>query len=221
MLQRAGGHRSLTAAQVLAALQSTAIPMAAPGNFSSGAGFIQADRAVLNSFLAQQTGSPGNDRLQGTAVSENLDGGAGDDLLLGAGGLDALFGGTGRDRLNGGAGNDYLVGDWGNDLLVGGKGNDTLEGGQGNDTLAGGSGKNQLIGDRGRDVFAIDARGMARIQDFRNGEDKLGVVKKLKFSSLSVVQRGQSAIVQFHGETLAALLHTKATTITSADFKIV
>ena len=220
MLQRAGGHRSLTSAQVLAALQSTAIPIAASGNFSSGAGFIQADRAVLNSFLSKKTGSPGNDYLQGTAVSENLDGGAGDNVLIGAGGLDALFGGVGRDRLYGGAGNDYLVGDWGNDLLLGGKGNDTLDGGQGNDTLEGGSGKNQLVGDRGRDVFAIDARGLARIQDFRNGEDKLGVVKKLKFSSLSVLQRGQSAIVQFHGETLAALLHTKATTITSADFKM-
>ena len=237
MLQRAGGHRRLTSAQVLAALQSTALPIAAPGNFSSGAGFIQADGAVLNSFLAKTMGSKSRDRLRGTVVSENLYGLAGNDVLTGAGGLDALFGGAGRDRLSGGTGNDYLVGERGNDVLLGGKDNDTLEGNNGNDELRGeagndllrggagsdrldgGSGRNRLIGNRGKDLFAIDLQGVALIQDFRNGEDKLGLVKKLKFSNLSLVQQGQTAIVQFHGEMLAALAHIKASTITSADFK--
>jgi RTX calcium-binding nonapeptide repeat (4 copies)/Subtilase family len=221
MLQRAGGHRSLTPAQVLAALQSTAMPMAALGNFSSGAGFVQADSAVLSSFLSHKTGASGNDRLQGTAASENLYGLAGNDVLSGADGLDALFGGAGRDRLSGGAANDYLVGGGGNDVLLGGRGNDTLEGDEGNDILKGGTGRNQLAGNRGRDAFAIDPHGLTLIQDFHNGEDKLGIVKKLKFSSLSIGQRGQNAIVQFHGETLAVLSQVKASTITSADFKII
>ncbi|MBD3883000.1 S8 family serine peptidase [Phormidium tenue FACHB-886] len=238
MLQRAGGRRSRTPAQLLTALQTTAIPMAAPGNFSSGAGFVQADGAVLDSFLVKQEGTEGNDRLRGTAVSENLYGFAGNDTLTGAAGYDALFGGTGRDRLSGGAANDYLVGDLGDDRLLGGKGNDTLVGrqgkdrlqgevgddrlvgGEGSDILSGGKGKNRLVGERGKDLFQLDRQGTALIQDFRDREDKLGLDRRLNFSNLEITQRGRNALVQFRGSTLAELQRLNANTITGADFVI-
>ncbi|NJR66739.1 MAG: S8 family serine peptidase, partial [Leptolyngbyaceae cyanobacterium CRU_2_3] len=87
MLQRAGGRSSLTPAQILTALQQTALAMGAVGNFSSGAGFVQADAAVLQSFITVLQGSDQSDRLQGNDASENIYGLAGNDTLIGAGGF--------------------------------------------------------------------------------------------------------------------------------------
>ncbi|HEY9641647.1 MAG TPA: S8 family serine peptidase [Coleofasciculaceae cyanobacterium] len=239
MLQRAGGRKSLTSAQILAALQQTAIPMGAAGNFTSGAGFVQADAAVLQSFTSKLEGSQQNDRLQGTDESENMDGLSGNDILNGAGGFDALFGGAGNDLLRGGNGNDYLVGGVGNDTLLGGNGNDRLEGqrghdvlsgaagndglngGDGNDQLQGGKGKNLLIGGKGRDRFELDRQGFATIQDFRKGQDRLNLPRAIRFSDLNFVQRGRNTLIQFQGDNLAALDRFRASALTIHDFRAI
>ncbi|NDC86359.1 MAG: hypothetical protein EB088_12135, partial [Betaproteobacteria bacterium] len=48
-------------------------------------------------FMANISGSSGNDSLRGTTVDDSLDGGAGNDTLQGGGGNDTLTGGLGVD----------------------------------------------------------------------------------------------------------------------------
>ncbi|MEO1799552.1 MAG: alkaline phosphatase PhoX [Cyanobacteria bacterium J06629_2] len=81
-----------------------------------------------------ETGTEGDETLNGTSDGESIRGLAGDDLLLGRAGDDDLTGGEGNDTLRGGEGNDVLAGNEGEDLLAGGTGNDTLNGGVGIDT---------------------------------------------------------------------------------------
>ncbi len=81
-----------------------------------------------------ETGTEGDEILNGSNDSESIQGLAGDDLLIGRGGDDDLAGGEGNDTLRGGEGNDVLAGNEGDDLLAGGSGNDTLNGGVGIDT---------------------------------------------------------------------------------------
>jgi Ca2+-binding RTX toxin-like protein len=112
----------------------------------------------INSF----NGTPGADRLAGTALgdvilggagNDVIDGGAGDDCLLGDTGADRLLGGAGDDDLRGMTGNDFLGGGSGNDSLDGGIGNDTEQGDAGNDTIVGGKGKDKLVGGPGNDTL--------------------------------------------------------------------
>jgi VCBS repeat-containing protein len=85
--------------------------------------------------LALQTGTTGDDVLNGDANNDSLNGLAGNDSLIGAAGNDLLKGGAGNDTLSGGDGDDVLSGDSGNDILTGGAGNDILTGGTGNDVF--------------------------------------------------------------------------------------
>ncbi|NJR40508.1 MAG: S8 family serine peptidase, partial [Leptolyngbyaceae cyanobacterium CSU_1_4] len=148
MLQRAGGRKSLTPAQVLVALQSTAIASRnLQGTATTGIGFIQADAAVLQSADELIIGTLGNDILRGTGAADNLMGLAGNDQLTGAGGFDWATGGAGQDILHGNAGNDYLLGNGGSDQVLGGRGDDTLRGGAGRDRLRGGDGADWVRGD--------------------------------------------------------------------------
>ncbi|MBM3605639.1 MAG: calcium-binding protein, partial [Alphaproteobacteria bacterium] len=105
-------------------------------------------------------GTPGADRLLGTAQpnlimagagDDTVSGGGGNDTLRGEGGNDVLRGGEGNDQLFGGPGRDTLFGDAGHDLLYGEDGDDLLYGGAGNDTLYGGQGNNRLYGGPGND----------------------------------------------------------------------
>lgn len=80
--------------------------------------------------MAVFNGTPGPDRIFGTAAN---------DTLYGYGGLDIMYGGAGNDTMAGAAGDDYLVGEAGNDTLKGGADADELFGGAGNDILDGGS----------------------------------------------------------------------------------
>jgi Ca2+-binding RTX toxin-like protein len=95
-------------------------------------------------------GSPGADRLVGTARSEELRAFAGDDVVLGGAGNDVVFGGRGADELRGGPGNDALVDHRGNNRLFGGPGNDTLDARDarrgGPDLLDGGPGNDRCTG---------------------------------------------------------------------------
>ena len=217
MLQRAGGRRSLTPAQVLATLQSTAIASRYPQEVvTAGSGFIQADAAVLQSASGQIIGTLGNDILRGTGAADNLMGLAGNDQLIGAGGFDWAMGGAGRDTLYGNAGNDYLLGSGGNDRVIGGRGNDTLSGGGGQDTVNGGKGNNQLVGGKGRDRFELQRGGIAIVSDFRQGEDYLILPQGLTFGAINVIRQGQNSLIQISGQALAKLNHIQG--LQASDF---
>jgi hypothetical protein len=87
------------------------------------------------------TGTPGPDRLRGTARADVICGLGGDDRIDGRGAADAVFGDAGRDRIKGGRGADTLYGGEGRDLLSGGASDDVLSGGPGADRFAGGPGR--------------------------------------------------------------------------------
>lgn len=63
------------------------------------------------------------------------------------------------------------------DRLYGGLGNDALTGGTGVDYLDGGFGTNTLTGGTGADRFATHRGGLANINDFASGSDKIVVFK--------------------------------------------
>jgi Ca2+-binding RTX toxin-like protein len=95
-------------------------------------------------------GSPGADRLVGTARSEELRAGPGDDVAFGGGGNDVVFGGRGEDELRGGPGNDAIVDHRGTNRLFGGPGADVLDARDVRrgrpDLLSGGPGKDRCLG---------------------------------------------------------------------------
>lgn len=84
-----------------------------------------------------QTGTAGDDVMQGGSGNDVLCGLGGNDTLTGGGGDDLLLGGDGNDTLKGGNGNDTSRGEGGNDTISDSAGNDTLEGGDGTDKLKG------------------------------------------------------------------------------------
>jgi Ca2+-binding RTX toxin-like protein len=86
----------------------------------TGAGLIQADRAVGFAATLVITGNAGNNALLGTHLADTIDGGDGADLLDGRGGSDTLIGGAGGDT--------YIVGEAGVQVVeVGGGGIDTVQ----------------------------------------------------------------------------------------------
>lgn len=109
------------------------------------------DSAINNSFFP---GTPGNDRIVGTATGPGV---PGNDLIFGGDGNDVLNGNTGDDTIDGGNGNDDIRGNFAtnsglgvgisdDDSLIGGPGDDTINGDVGNDTLVGGPGRDILFG---------------------------------------------------------------------------
>lgn len=92
------------------------------------------------------TGTSGNDQINGTEWNDLMRGRAGHDSISGFDGSDTLFGGFGFDTLNGGSGNDTLDGEANSDRLYGGDGNDRLVGDQGYDNLYGDAGNDTLLG---------------------------------------------------------------------------
>jgi Ca2+-binding RTX toxin-like protein len=170
-------------------------------------------------IYAPESPTATNDTIDGTAGNDNLNGSAGDDNLNGHAGNDTLAGGAGNDVLKGGPGKDTLLGLGGSDILSGEAGSDRLEGGNGKDTLFGGRGGDKLFGGRGRDVFALEqGPGRDRIEDFRNGQDRLGLIPDLKFRQLTIRQRGDNTLIRFGNDPLALLIDVQARQITRADF---
>ncbi|MBE9179966.1 DUF4347 domain-containing protein [Oculatella sp. LEGE 06141] len=175
-------------------------------------------------------GGAGNDKIYGLEGRDKLYGGSGNDRLFGGQENDELYGEAGDDKLTGDSGNDLLVGSAGNDKLIGGigndrclggQGNDILVGGRGNDILDGGKGKNQMSGGAGKDVFVLNRQGIALIQDFEDGVDKLtltGVNAKKVFGQIEVVQNGKNTLIEFQNKTVAVLIGTNSNQISQADF---
>lgn len=84
--------------------------------------------------VVNMVGTPGSDRVQGTAKADVFLGLGGNDRFSGGAGRDRACGGPGRDKLRGGADNDKLFGEAGNDVLSGGAGKrDLCHGGPGKD----------------------------------------------------------------------------------------
>ncbi len=81
--------------------------LGAVGDFTLSNGYGMSCQQILNEIGFQQTGSSGDDYLEGTSFK------------------DVLAGGDGNDYLDGGEGNDDLSGDAGVDTMLGGIGNDT------------------------------------------------------------------------------------------------
>lgn len=174
-------------------------------------------------------GSAGSDTVNGNRGNDFIDGGAGDDLLrggsdndtlMGSAGNDSLMGNLGDDILNGNTGNDIVIGNKGKDYILGDMGDDALVGGVGKDTLIGGQGNNQLQGGKNNDTFILDREGLAVIQDFQDGQDKLSKSCEFKFPELNVLQQGHDTVIQFSGDELARLNGVSASSLTAADFTI-
>jgi hypothetical protein len=84
-----------------------------------------------------QTGTPGDDLIEGTGGADVICGLGGNDVINARGGDDAVFGDEGDDRIAGGHGDDTLYGDDGADRLDGGGGTNVLAAGPGGDTCDG------------------------------------------------------------------------------------
>jgi Ca2+-binding RTX toxin-like protein len=158
----------------------------------TGAGLIQADKAVGFAKTLNITGSAGNDLLLGTHLADTLDGGAGVDTMKGGTGNDIYYvdntadevtelAGGGSDtvyagvdyalgaaseieflRANAGTAGLYLTGNALTNRVFGRSGNDTLDGGGGADRLAGGTGD---------DIYIVDNSGVAIVEQAAAGID--------------------------------------------------
>lgn len=184
------------------------------------------DRILGNNDDEEIDALKGNDAVNGDDGDDSLIGNDGDDLLYGNDGEDKLLGGKGNDWMLGGNDNDLLkglndrdvlAGMDGDDTLIGGRGDDFLVGGSGDDLLDGQSGNDTLVGGDDSDIFALSkGDGIARIKDFADGEDSLGL-QKGKFGDLSFVQKSDDVNVKFGDELVAKVLDTKAKDFTKAD----
>ncbi len=116
-------------------------------------GTIQHDEVLALGGSDRAVGGMGEDLLDGGLGNDNLFGGAQNDTLIGGVGNDSLYGDNDDDSMIGGAGSDSLIGNWGHDSLFGGDGNDKLGAGSDGDLVSGGAGNDSLIGFDGDDVL--------------------------------------------------------------------
>ncbi|GAA6621845.1 S8 family serine peptidase [Scytonema sp. NUACC26] len=171
MLERAGG--SLSSESVSSVLQATSLPI------TQEAGFVQADRAIIESFVSTYTGTEGNDILQGNSSADNLYGKEGDDVLIGN---------EGRDYLAGGSGADVLVGGMDSDVLIGG------------------SGRNVVLGGEGKDTFVLEPNAFSLIADFELGRDLLAFSGVENAQNLMFLQQGSDTLIEYSGDIIAKVL---------------
>lgn len=185
MLDRSDGN--LTPEEIRTKVQNTAL------SIGEGSGLVQADRAVIESFVSEKIGSDCTDFLYGGDSADNLYGNKGADILIGRGGQ------------------DYLVGGEGKDILLGGKGNDVLDGGKGNDFLIGGKGADRFVL---RSLYGQD-----KILDYHPGEDFF-ILEELTFEQITITQGSFSTSIQVTNtqERLAELIGIQASTIGVDNF---
>lgn len=115
-------------------------------------------------------GTPGDDVIVGSELSQTIFAGDGDDIVCAMGGRDTVYGGPGDDWIDGGLGQDALYGERGADRLFGGPYNyaDQLFGGSGNDFLDGRGGRDTVLGGTGND-HALTRDGAADTVDLGAG----------------------------------------------------
>ena len=156
-------------------------------------------------------GNNGKNPMQGSNSNGILLALGGDDRVNSRGGDDIVDGGNGKDALTGGSGNDILIGGTGNDRIFGNAGDDLLDGGKGLDVLNGGAGSDTFVLARGN--------GTDIIQDFRDGQDFIGLKADLSVGDLQFVQRGNSTIIQAGREQLAVVQGVRPSALDLTDFK--
>jgi serralysin len=105
-----------------------------------------------------------------------------DDVLFGTECSDHIIGLAGDDYIRGGDGDDLILGNEGRDALIGNAGNDILNGGADHDILTGSAGNDRFIFGENA-PFQTGGLGIDRINDFRPGEDLIGLTKAT-FSNL-------------------------------------
>jgi Ca2+-binding RTX toxin-like protein len=98
----------------------------------------------------------------------------------------------------------------GNDRLSGGGGADQIWSGKGSDMISGGGGKEQVALEKGL--------GVDRIEDFKNGQDNLGLTGGLRFGQLDIDKQGSNTLIRINKDPLAVLIGVKPNQITAADF---
>ncbi len=163
---------------------------------------------IYENDAAQAFDNSGNDNLDGTDDSDTLYGGEGNDTLNG---------GNGNDVLDGGIHNDILFGQNGDDILIGNKGFDKLYGNAGNDTLNGGTGISVLNGGLGQDTFVIDNKDVDWIQDFKIGEDLIGIGDGMTYESLDITGRVNS-FISYQDTQVAVLLGVNPDQLSADSF---
>ncbi len=107
--------------------------------YGGGAVLIAVSAGVAAAAMIE--GTPGDDKLIGTANTDTIYGRGGDDLIEAREARDIVFGGNGDDDLYGEELGDQLFGGAGDDYIVGGGGEDELFGFGGNDVIVSGDDK--------------------------------------------------------------------------------
>jgi hypothetical protein len=181
--QTAGSVNFYSGQRLLASIEKQLNPQHRVEEFHFADGVIWDHNALL--LQLPILGTPGNDRLLGTANTSNR--------LQGLAGQDTLIGGTLADHLEGQQGNDLLTGLTGQDTLDGGDGNDRLEGGEGGD----------------RYLYAANG-GHDRLHDVdqRTSETDRVLFSNLSTTALTRVQRlGQDLQLHFGSSTSLTLVN--------------
>ena len=182
-----------------------------------------ADELVGGEADEELHGRDGNDLMSGHWGNDVLHGGDGDDRLRGdlnqsnpggeVGGDDIIYGGNGDDYIGGKGGNDRLMGDAGDDHIWGDHGDDILRGGLGNDILTG----DDASGGQGSDTFVLAlGDGTDTITDFEVGEDLIGLADGLSLGQLTIIQQGESTLIEAAEAALAILENVAATELVAA-----
>ena len=125
------------------------------------------------SLINSQSGTDGDETINGWEGSDVIHGLAGNDVLNGGSGNDQLFGGTGDDTLTSGGGDDRLFGGEGNDTLIG---SGLLDGGAGNDVLKGNvdlAAPDTLVGGLGDDIYYVDSLNDVVVEAANEGIDTI------------------------------------------------
>lgn len=164
-----------------------------------GLSYTQASTVSLVDVV--ETGTAGNDVLNGGSGGDRLAGGAGNDTYivnaagdlvvektkqgsdlvkttlagytLGANVEHLTFIGTGSFTGTGNTANNTIIGGAGEDTLRGGGGRDKINGGLGNDLLDGGAGNDTLIGGAGNDAYIVNSTGDVVTEKAGEGVDVL------------------------------------------------
>jgi RTX calcium-binding nonapeptide repeat (4 copies) len=106
--------------------------------------------------------------------------------------------------------NNVINGQGGNDTLIAFSGNDVLRGGAGDDILDGGTGTNTLWGGSGSDTFMLCPYGHHYVNDFKIGEDYIGLPSGLTFDQLKIEQgtgiNSGSTLIKISGDDTTSML---------------
>jgi hypothetical protein len=161
----------------------------------------------------------GDDVLSGGGGDDTILSGEGNDTVSGDSGNDNCNGGNGNDIVTGGTGSDRLVGDKGNDILNGGDDSDQINAGEGRDRIQASLGNDRIILGKGKDICeVIRGVGIAKILDFRDGQDRIDLPQNIKFGKLDFAQKGRNTQVSIGNDPLFTLVKVQVSVLSTADF---